>query len=134
MHRNAQRYAEAIDLFADAGAWDQVLTVIRDAAIAAPVFAPADFGRWHRLLPQRLRDEPAALLATGLERMHQDPIEAVAPLTAAVAGFRDADDIDGPALGPNNQCFAKDTNCIVSGRFDTCCREAEGKPGAYYCH
>ena len=27
--------------------------------------------------------------------MHQDPIEAVAPLTAAVAGFRDADDIDG---------------------------------------
>lgn len=98
VHRRARRLNEAIDLLAEADAWEEVLAVMRDAeTILTRDFSATDFGRWHRMLPPAWRGGPVALLAAGLALQARAPRESVATLQAAAEGFRTTGDADGEA-------------------------------------
>jgi DNA-binding SARP family transcriptional activator len=95
VHRASGRSNDAIELLAEAGAWDEVLAVIRDTETMLAVGSAADFGRWYRMLPHRWRDSPVALLASGLALRPLAPAESIPVLEAATRGFRDAGDVEG---------------------------------------
>ena len=109
LHAGNGRYSMAVDLFVENEAWEGVLDVVRAAerhpagpalgSLAAPspmlAVLPADFGRWHRLLPSGWRTKPAAVLASALELQARSPLEALRLLKVAAHEFRDVDDVDG---------------------------------------
>jgi DNA-binding SARP family transcriptional activator len=95
VHRAAHRVDDAIELLAEAGAWDEVLDTIRDAQVQWMPQSAADFGRWYRLLPHDRRESPVARMAAGLELQPKNPLASMDVFAAAAAGFREAGDIDG---------------------------------------
>ena len=98
VHGRHGRFGMAFDLLAEAEAWDDALAVIGDAATSPTLdldVATAEFGRWCRCLPASRQHAPEALLASGLERQTRAPLESMAALEAAAAGFRDRGDVDG---------------------------------------
>ena len=105
-HRRADALANAVDLYAEAEAWPDVLAVMRDAAVRVPAdrgprllpeVEPAVFGRWHALLPQAWRDAPAARLAVAIAGRSADPRAALPDIDAAIEGFAEVGDADGEA-------------------------------------
>ena len=72
-HRAAGRLGVAVDLLAEAEAWERVLAVMRDAELDAMRFPSADFGHWHRMLPSKWRRAPEAVLAAGLDIQARAP-------------------------------------------------------------
>jgi LuxR family maltose regulon positive regulatory protein len=96
VHRRAGRFSAAIDLFAESDAWDEVLGVIRQAAIAPELLidSPA-FGRWYRMLAPAQRDQPAARFAIGIDVASRRPLDALPLFDAAARGFRSAGDVEG---------------------------------------
>ena len=98
------RLTVAVDLLAEAGNWDGVLAILRDAQMmfVAPVAAD-ELSRWSQLLPARLRQEPETLLAAGFACQEQAPLEALAIFESAATKFRAKGDIDGEmaAMGQN---------------------------------
>ena len=104
VHRAHGRLTEAVDLSADAADWDEVLVILREAQMLVASSVPADeLGRWSRLLPSSLRQEPEILLAAGFACQDHAPLEAIAIFESAAAKFRSKGDIDGEmaAMGQN---------------------------------
>lgn len=96
VHRRAGRLSAAIDLFGESDAWDDVVEVIREAAIRSEVLMDsAAFGRWYRTLPATHRDRPAARFAAGIDLAARTPLAALPLFEAAAHGFRSAGDVDG---------------------------------------
>ena len=102
VHRRHRRFDTAVDLLVEAEAWGDILAVIREAERTARTASldgwepdsPATFGRWFRLLPTAVRDEPEAFLAAGFEAAALEPTLAPALFDAAAAGFRARGDLD----------------------------------------
>lgn len=96
VHRQEHRLHEAIDLLAESDAWDGVLELIREAETTPALQTrPADFGRWHRMLPAAVRQHPVAQLAAGLAMQPHAPIDSIPAFQAAATGFRQAGDVEG---------------------------------------
>ncbi len=102
VHRARGRLDAAIDLFAQAEAWDDVLGTIREAAMFADAFEEWHrFARWRSLLPDRHQDDPVAHLAAGIEVASRVPVDSVSAFELAARGFRETGDAAGElaALG-----------------------------------
>jgi len=96
VHRERSRLSEAVDLLVENEAWEEALAVFRDAEMHLRASVPSiELGRWRRLLPPEWRKEPEALLAAGLERQPQAPLEAVTLFEEARTGFRNRGDVEG---------------------------------------
>ena len=94
--RDTGRTSTAVDLLAEAEAWDDVLELIRDVLVQPPgAIDAAEIGRWYRTLPKAWRQRPAGLLAAGIDIQARSPIEAVTAFAAAAAAFRTHGDVDG---------------------------------------
>ncbi len=108
VHRRRGRFSSAMYLLAEAEAWDDLFDVIveaeqRSVLGSSPLAStgddsatsPHEFGRWYRLLPAERRDEPAALLAHGIELQTRDPDHSVSRFRRAADGFRAKGDAQG---------------------------------------
>jgi LuxR family transcriptional regulator, maltose regulon positive regulatory protein len=98
IQRGRGHYQAAIDLLAEAEAWDEILAMVRDAEVhmIAPTSA-ADLMRWCDTLPNERRHEPEVLLASALGRRTYEALESVPMLVAARAAFAARGDVDGEA-------------------------------------
>ncbi|MEO6126169.1 MAG: BTAD domain-containing putative transcriptional regulator [Ilumatobacteraceae bacterium] len=101
VHRRRGRFSSAMNLLAEADAWDELSDVILEAEAAATfgtsplggqldasVAEPVQFGHWYRLLPAARRSSPSALLAEGIDLQDRDPILATRRLSESAARFR----------------------------------------------
>ena len=120
VHRRAGRFRSAAELLIEAEAWDELLAMIPEAADRAVVLiaggataggelglAAVDFGRWFEALPGRHRDDPEALLASGLDLASRNPASAAPVFAAAAAAFRSRRDIDGELCAIHREGFIR---------------------------
>lgn len=107
VHQQLGRFSWAMQLLAEAEAWDDLFTVIAEAE-ATSVFGsspilrhgdsgpqPHDFDRWYRLVPTRLRNQPAALLAKGIGIQAVDARGAADLFRRAAAGYKASGNSNG---------------------------------------
>lgn len=86
----------AFSLLAEAGAWDEARSVIRDACLPGAAILPAAvILEWLDRLPSSLANAPEATLMAGVLRKLSEPADAVRLLDEAALGFRAALDHDG---------------------------------------
>lgn len=96
VHRRRGRFDSAIDLFACAGAWEEVLATILEAARHHGAFDEWHrFARWRSVLDDDLQDHPVARLAAGIEVASRIPVDALSAFGRAADGFRELGDVDG---------------------------------------
>ena len=97
VHRGARRFGEAIELLAEAEAWEEVVDVLRDAEIvtAQHPIPPGGLVRWVGRLPREWQNRPEARLAVGSGVRARAPLEALPLFAEAAAGFRARGDVDG---------------------------------------
>jgi LuxR family maltose regulon positive regulatory protein len=103
VHRRRGRFSSAIDLLAEAEAWDELFEVMAHAErqLVSPtspsdaLVAPHEFGRWARLVPVRHRGHPVAMVAAGIDEELADPAAAAETFREAAAAFRQRGDVDG---------------------------------------
>lgn len=91
-----QRFDDAYRLIEHTGAWDLLPALCRSACIDLTRHpAASSLRRWLAGAPADARRDPAVALAAGVLAALEDPDHAIAPLQAAVAGFRSAADVAG---------------------------------------
>jgi LuxR family transcriptional regulator, maltose regulon positive regulatory protein len=96
VHRRRGRLGLAVDLLVENEDWDEVLAVVREAAMdPLGAVAPFQLRRWARLTPPRWHEEPEALLAAALECQTRAPLDALAQFRSAAERFRSKGDVDG---------------------------------------
>jgi LuxR family transcriptional regulator, maltose regulon positive regulatory protein len=89
VHLERGRQGVAVDLFAAAGAWSELLSVLRVATVGAvSSTSPLDLARWHRLLPLSSRSEPDALLAAAVATQARSLGESLVLFQAAAQGYK----------------------------------------------
>jgi LuxR family transcriptional regulator, maltose regulon positive regulatory protein len=95
VHRTRSRYGSSISLFAEIGAWDEVLATLRLAEIdPAQRLRAHEFLAWHAVLPVEHRAHPAALFAAAIGTASRLPTDAVPRFEAAWEGFRAQEDVE----------------------------------------
>ena len=87
------RFDAAFGLVEAAELWDEAPGVLRSACLSGEI-PSRQLGRWLAASPENVRDSPAGRLAAGLHTASTDPEQAVKPLRAAAAMFRDEGDPD----------------------------------------
>jgi LuxR family transcriptional regulator, maltose regulon positive regulatory protein len=94
VHRRHGRTGLAVELLAEAGAWDDVLELIREQAVRPDAARhPRSFERWSSTLPRALGDRPEAQLAHALTSAKHPTASTLAAFEAARFGFRARGDV-----------------------------------------
>ena len=100
------RFDRAVELFAEAGAWDELLDVIRVAEVQPqPAFPAAEIVRWCQLLPDRYSSSPEYLLGDAMRRVAASPAESVPAFRAARAAFASRGDVEGELVAIGHEGF-----------------------------
>ena len=108
VHRSRGRFDRAVELFAEAASWDELLSVVREAELqSAPNFGPAELVRWCRMLPDSHARSPEVLLAVALQRVAGRPAESVAAFQGAREIFAARGDIDGELIAISHEGFVR---------------------------
>lgn len=106
VHRDAGRHAPAIELFAAASAWDEVLATMRCAELdPTERMSGRRFGAWAATLPADLRRDPVAEFAVAIDDATRLPGDAALALARAADGFRRRGDVDAELAVLHEQGF-----------------------------
>ncbi|MGH9210084.1 MAG: BTAD domain-containing putative transcriptional regulator [Acidimicrobiales bacterium] len=94
-HIDSGRFGEAFALLAAAGLWDEAPGLLRASCLLVTRHPPADLlRRWVASCPDEVVAGPWGQLALGVLAELERPDQAVGPLQAAIAGFREDGDLD----------------------------------------
>lgn len=130
VHRQLGRYSWAMQLLAEAEAWDELFEVIGEAEASSvlgssPILRHSDTGpqhhdfeRWYGLVPPRLRNAPAPLLAKGIGIQAVDPLAAAELFHRAAVGYRETGNADGQLAAISREGVVRWWRNDMAGLFE----------------
>ena len=119
LHRRRGRTSLAVDLLAEAGAWTEVLDLIREEGMRPDAARdPRRFERWASILPEELRDRPEAQLAMALTSAKRPGRATMAAFEAARTSFQQRGDLDAELATIEHEGLLRWWTADLAGLFE----------------